>query len=29
MWKPMQKERTLEEHGIAWVKYTNNIKTRI
>jgi hypothetical protein len=29
MWKPMKKQRTPREHGIAWVEYTINPITRI
>ncbi len=29
MWKPMQKQRTLREHGIAWVEYITNPRSRI
>jgi hypothetical protein len=29
MWKPMQKQITPIEHGIAWVEYTIDPKTSI
>jgi hypothetical protein len=29
MWKPMQKQRKPREHGIAWVEYTIDPKSRI
>jgi hypothetical protein len=29
MWKPMHKQRTLRQHGIAWVEYTINPRTKI
>jgi hypothetical protein len=29
MWKPMQKQITPKEHGIAWVEYTTNPRTKI
>ncbi len=29
MWKLMQKLKTPTEHGIAWVKYVIDLKTKI
>jgi hypothetical protein len=29
MWKPMQKQITPKEHGITWVEYTIDSRTRI
>jgi hypothetical protein len=29
MWKFVQKQRTPRKHGIAWVEYTTNPRTKI
>jgi hypothetical protein len=29
MWKPMQKQRTPKEHGIAWVEYITDPRNKI